>query len=147
MTRFELPDDLMFNVGRVGDPVAYARERKPAAWLLLTGAEFAADGGVSFDHVKGTGVVSANVISDPPRILNLDLARKHVEVLDELPRPTLITCRMGPRSSAVAYMYAGLRANAAPADVIAAAKDAGAPFAGNAELEAWVVDAMTTLAK
>lgn len=147
MSRFALPDDLMFNVGRVGEPVAYARERNAAAWLLLTGAEFSADGGVSIEQVEATGVVSANIISDPPRTLTLDLARKHVAALDELPRPTLITCRMGPRSSAVAYMYAGLRANAAPADVIAAAKDVGAPFVGNAELEAWVVDAMTTLAK
>ena len=30
--------------------------------------------------------------------------------LDSLPRPTLVTCRAGPRSSALVYLYAGLKA-------------------------------------
>jgi len=148
MADFTFPDDLMFNRGRITDPQAYARERGCASWLCLTGEEFAAmEGGMSYEQVKAAVPASANVISDPPRTLDLDLARRHVAALDELPRPTLVTCRMGPRSSAAAYMYAGLRAGAAPADVIAAAEDDGAPFVASEEYKAWVIAAIEALSE
>lgn len=147
MPPFTLPAELMFNTGRIADPDAYARERGCAAWLCLTGDEFAAmEGGISYAQVASAAPVSAQVVSDPPRTLDLDLARRHVLALDALPRPTLISCRMGPRSSAVAYMYAGLRAGASPDDVIAAAEDAEAPFAASDDLKAWVRRAMLALA-
>src|SRR5687767_3667847 len=116
---FELPKDLSFNTQKVADPIELARERNAASWLLLTGVEFASMGGVSYAQVQAAVPVSANVISDPPRVLDLELARQHVAALDNLPRPTLVTCRQGPRSSAVAYMYAGLRSGADPAEVLA----------------------------
>ena len=46
--------------------------------------------------------------------------------LDRLPRPTLVTCRTGPRSSAMVYLYAGLRAGASADEVLARA-DAPTP--------------------
>src|SRR5688572_3764152 len=125
---FELPDDLLFNRGPVLDPAAYAQEVKCASWLYLNGPEFAQmDGGISYAQVEAAVPASANVISDPPRVLNLDLAREHIRALDDLPRPTLVTCRAGPRASAVVYLYAGLRSGARPDEVLAAVDRDGAP--------------------
>ena len=62
-------------------------------------------------------VDSRNVISDPPREMTMELARRQLAALDELRRPTLVTCRTGPRSSALIYLYAGLRSGASGDEV------------------------------
>jgi len=143
---FQLPDDLSFNTQKIADPPAFARERNAASWLYLNGQEFESmEGGMSYAQVQASVPQSANVISDPPRVLDLELARQHVEALDRLPRPTLVTCRQGPRSSAVAYMYAGLRAGAEPAEVLSAAEAAGAPFTKFEDYKAWVAESMAAL--
>jgi hypothetical protein len=49
-----------------------------------------------------------------------------------------VTCRKGPRSSALVYLYAGLKAGASADEVIARAEADDAPFAGSEELENWV---------
>lgn len=146
MTDFQLPDGLLFNRGPIADPAAYAEDVECASWLCLTGQEFAAmDGGMSFDAVREAVPVAANVISDPPRTLDLDLARRHVEALDELPRPTLVSCRAGPRASAVVYMYAGLKAGASPDDVVAAVERDRAPCASMDEYKIWIADSIRSL--
>jgi hypothetical protein len=100
MGHFESPTDLTFNRGLIADPEAFAREANAASWLFLCGEEFAEmDGGMSYASVQAAVPESANVVSDPPRVLDTDLARKQVAALDQLPRPTLVTCRVGPRSS------------------------------------------------
>ena len=70
--------------------------------------------------------------------MDMEIARRHMAALDELPRPTLVTCRTGPRSSAVVYLYAGLEAGASADEVLACAETDGAPFTGSDELKAWV---------
>lgn len=146
MAGFQLPDDLRFNRGAIEDPSAYAKESASASWLFLVGDEFASmPGGMSYDQVQQAVESSARVVSDPPRVLDLDLARQHVEALDHLPRPTLISCRTGPRASAVAYMYAGLQLGAAPDDVLAAADQANAPFCAFMEYREWVRSSMESL--
>jgi hypothetical protein len=146
MARFELPRDITFNNGKVADPSAFARERQAASWLCLTGEEFAGmEGGTSYAQVERAVGRSLNVISDPPRVLDLELARRHVAALDELPRPTLVTCRTGPRASAVAYLYSGLRAGAAPDEVLAEAERQGAPFCKLDDVKAWVRESLETL--
>jgi protein tyrosine phosphatase (PTP) superfamily phosphohydrolase (DUF442 family) len=100
---------------------------------------------MSYAQVQEAVPVSARVISDPPLELNIDLARQHVAALEELPRPTLISCRTGPRASAVAYMYAGLKAGAAADDVIAAAEHDAAPFCAFPAYKEWVRSSMETL--
>jgi hypothetical protein len=146
MADFVAPADLLYNNGPITDPAAYAEQTGCASWLCLTGPEFAAmDGGMSYDAVVAAVPHSVNVISDPPRELSVDLARRNVAALDELPRPTLVTCRAGPRSSAVVYMYGGLKAGAAAEDVVAAAERDGAPCAAVAECKAWIVESMTAL--
>ncbi|HEX6711825.1 MAG TPA: hypothetical protein VF066_00520 [Thermoleophilaceae bacterium] len=52
--------------------------------------------------------------------------------------PALVTCRKGPRSSALVYLYAGLRDGTAAEDVLRQAEEDGAPFAQSDELKAWV---------
>ena len=104
------------------------------------------DGGMSYEQVQAAVPEAERVISDPPRELTFDLARQHIAALDRLPRPTLVTCRAGPRSSAVAYLYAGLRAGASADDVLAAADADNAPFTGNDELRAFVSQGLTELA-
>jgi len=102
MAEFEVPADLAFNRGPIADPDGFARERDAASWLYLCGEEFAAmDGGMSYSQVQAAVPTSENIISDPPRTLDMELARRHVDALDRLPRPTMVTCRAGPRSSAV----------------------------------------------
>jgi len=147
MGDFTLPDDLSFNRGPIADPEAFAHDAGAASWLYMCGDEFAAmEGGMSYSQVQAAVPESENVISDPPRELTFDLAREHIAALDRLPRPTLVTCRAGPRSSAVAYLYAGLRAGASADDVLAAADADNAPFAANDDLRAFVTQGLTELA-
>jgi hypothetical protein len=146
MAEFKLPNDLMFNRGRIEDPLAYPKERGAKSWLFIVGEEFGAmPGGMTYQQVEQAVEHSARVISDPPRVLNLDLAEQHVKALDDLPRPTLVSCRTGPRASAVAYMYAGLKADADPEDVIRAAEKDEAPFCKFDEYKDWVRDSMKKL--
>lgn len=146
MADFESPKDLEFNRGPIADPEAFARDANAASWLFLCGDEFAAmEGGMSYASVKAAVPESANIVSDPPRVLDMELARQHVAALDELPRPTLVTCRVGPRSSAVVYLYAGLRAGASADEVLARAEADGAPFARSDELKAWVTQGLAEL--
>lgn len=148
MPDFELPANLKYNRARIEDPAAYVKEAGCTSWLYLVGDEFASmPGGMSYAQVQQAIGQSARVISDPPRILDLDLAYKHVEALDALPRPTLISCRVGPRASAVAYMYAGLRAGAAPDEVLAKAQADEAPFCAFPEYVEWVRVSIETLRK
>jgi hypothetical protein len=147
MAQFETLDDLRFNRGLIEDPKAFAEGADAASWLFLCGEEFAAmEGGMSYDSVQAAVPESANVVSDPPRVMDMDLARQHVAALDALPRPTLVTCRVGPRSSAVVYLYAGLRSGAGADEVLARAEADGAPFAGSDELKAWVAQGLDELA-
>jgi hypothetical protein len=146
MAGFQLPGDLKFNRSRIDDPLAYARESGVRSWLFIVGDEFASmPGGMSYSQVQQAVEHSARVVSDPPRVLDLDLARRHVAALDSLPRPTLVSCRAGPRSSAVAYMYAGLKAGAAPEEVIRAAELDDAPFCAFEEYKDWVRSSMLSL--
>jgi hypothetical protein len=146
MADFEGPTELVYNRGPVTDPAALAQEAGAASWLFLCGDEFAAmEGGIDYASVQAAVPESINVVSDPPRVFDMDLARRNVQALDQLPRPTLVTCRAGPRSSALVYLYAGLRAGA-PADEVLARADAdGAPFCGNDELRAWVTQGLAEL--
>src|SRR6188472_433925 len=146
MPGFQTPTGLMNNRGPIADPEALARERGAASWLYLCGEEFASmEGGMSYADVQRAVPVSANVVSDPPTPLDLDLARRQLEALDELPRPTLVTCRTGPRSSALIYLYAGLRAGASADDVLARADADGAAFVQSDELCGWVAEGLEQL--
>jgi len=146
MRDFKLSKDLSFNRGLIEDPVSYLEEAGCDSWLFLVGEEFSKmEGGISYEQVKEATPNSANVISDPPRELTLELARQHVEALDSLPRPTLISCRTGPRASAVAYMYSGLKEGADPDEVLAAAERDNAPFVQSEEYKEWVRSSIETL--
>lgn len=146
MTDFSSPTDLVYNRGAVSDPEAFVRENGAASWLFLCGEEFAAmEGGMSYASVEAAVPESANVVSDPPRVLDMDLARRQIAALDQLPRPTLVTCRVGPRSSALVYLYAGLQAGASADEVIQRAEADGAPFVKSDELKAWVAEGLREL--
>jgi protein tyrosine phosphatase (PTP) superfamily phosphohydrolase (DUF442 family) len=146
MIEFETPTELMNNRGLIGDPEAFAREKRAASWLYLCGEEFASmEGGMSYADVERSVPVSANVVSDPPTPLDLDLAREQIDALDGLPRPTLVTCRTGPRSSALIYLYAGLQAGASAEDVFARAEADDAAFMQSDELRAWVANGLEQL--
>jgi hypothetical protein len=146
MTDFETPADLMNNRGLIADPEAFAREKGAASWLFLCGEDFASmEGGMSYADVERAVPAAANVVSDPPVQLDLDLARKQIEALDGLPRPTLVTCRTGPRSSALIYLYAGLQTGASAEDVLARAEADDAAFVKSDELRAWVADGLEQL--
>jgi hypothetical protein len=146
MADFQSPTDLKFNRGPIADPQAFARDADAASWLFLCGEDFAAmEGGMSYNSVQAAVEESANIVSDPPQVLDMDLARQHVAALDQLPRPTLVTCRTGPRSSAVIYLYSGLRAGATADEVLARAEADNAPFTGSDDLKAWVAQGLAEL--
>lgn len=146
MAGFSKPADLIHNRGAISDPAAFARDADAASWLYLCGEEFASmDGGMSYDQVQAAVPESANVISDPPRVMDMDLARRQIAALDGLPRPTLVTCRTGPRSSALVYLYSGLRSGASTDEVLAAGKEDNAPFYGSEELRDWVAQGLAEL--
>ena len=146
MAGFDTPTDLTHNRGLIADPEAFAREKGAASWLYLCGEEFASmEGGMSYADVERSVPVSANVVSDPPTPLDLDLARRQIEALEGLPRPTLVTCRTGPRSSALIYLYAGLRAGASADEVLGRAEADDAPWVRSNELRAWVAEGLEQL--
>lgn len=145
MTDFALPDDLAYNRGPVTDPAALAEEVGAASWLFLCGEEFAAMGGLTFAEVEASVGQCENVVSDPPVVLDLEIARRQVAALDRLPRPTLVTCRAGPRASATVYLYAGLRSGATAEAVLAAAEADDAPFATVDEYRAFVSEGLAQL--
>ncbi len=146
MAEFPTPADLTFNRGPISDPADFAREADAASWLYLCGEEFASmPGGMAYADVQAAVGESANVVSDPPRVMDMELARKQIAALDQLPRPTLVTCRAGPRSSAIVYLYAGLKAGATPDEVLARAEEDAAPFAGSDELRNWVEQGLAEL--
>lgn len=73
---FETPLDLTFNRGLIADPEAFARDAKAASWLYLCGEDFAAvEGGMSYADVQAAVTDSANIVSDPPVVLDMELAR------------------------------------------------------------------------
>ena len=146
MAGFETPTDLKFNRGLIDDPEAFARDSNAASWLFLCGEDFAAmEGGMSYASVQAAVPESVNIVSDPPRVLDADLAREQIAALDQLPRPTLVTCRTGPRSSALVYLYAGLRASATADEVLARAEADDAPFIRSDELRSWVAQNLEEL--
>ncbi|HTH63191.1 MAG TPA: hypothetical protein VL563_00810 [Gemmatimonadales bacterium] len=146
MTGFALPADLAYNRGLIEDPGAYAKAGGFRSWLYLVGDEFAAmPGGMSYAQVQAAVPSSARVVSDPPRVLSVELARQHIAALDTLPRPTLVSCRTGPRGSAVAYLYAGLKRGATYDEVLAAAEREQAPFCASAEIKEWLRTSLETL--
>ena len=146
MNQFELPEELKYNNGFIKNPDTYLKDKGCTSWLYLVGEEFSQmENGMSYRQVQEATPHCANVISDPPQILNLDLAREHVIALDSLPRPTLISCRTGPRASAVAYMYSGLRLGADPDEVIATAEKDNAPFTKFDEYKNWVRSSIESL--
>jgi len=146
MKNFQLLNGLHFNRGLIQNPATYLKDVGCASWLYLVGEDFAKmEGGMSYDEVQAATPHSINVISDPPRVLNLDLAKQHVEALDSLPRPTLISCRTGPRASAVAYMYSGLKLGAEPDEVLIMAEKDQAPFIQFEEYKEWVRSSIKSL--
>ena len=146
MGEFPTPADLTFNRGPIEDPSSFARDAGAASWLYLCGEEFASmPGGMSYEDVQSSVPESANVVSDPPREMTMDLAREQIAALEQLPRPTLVTCRAGPRSSALVYLYAGLKAGATSEEVLARADADAAPFAGSDEPRGWVKQGLAEL--
>lgn len=146
MSEFQAPVDLKHNRGAIADPEAYAKEFGAASWLYLCGEEFAAmEGGMSYAQVEEAVPESVNIVADPPHPFDMDVARRGVAALDELPRPTLVTCRTGPRSSALLYLYSGLRSGASADEVIARAEADQAPFAQADPLKAWVRQGLAEL--
>jgi hypothetical protein len=146
MTELTELQALRNNRGLIADPAAFARDAEAASWLYLCGEAFAAtEGGMSYADVQAAVGQSVNIVSDPPVAMTMSLARQHIEALDQLPRPTLVTCRTGPRSSAVMYLYAGLRADATEREVLARAEVDGASFLQSEELVAWVKQGLAEL--
>jgi hypothetical protein len=146
VTEFQSPSDLTHNRELIADPAAFAHDAGAASWLYLCGEEFAGmEGGMSFAEVQAAVPDSVNLIADPPRPFDMEVARRGVAALDELPRPTLVTCRTGPRSSALVYLYAGLRAGASAEEVLARAESDNAPFVGAEPLRAWVAQGLAEL--
>jgi hypothetical protein len=140
-------EGMIYNRGLIEDPAGFAREHGAVSWLYLCGEEFASmDGGMSYEQVEAAVPASANVVSDPPVELDMDLARRQIAALDALPRPTLVTCRTGPRSAALTYLYAGLKSGASSEEVLARAEHDGAPFAGSEEIRAWIAQGLDELA-
>jgi hypothetical protein len=146
LSEFQGPTDLTHNRGLIDDPKSFAKDAGAASWLYLCGEEFAAmEGGMSYSDVQEAVPESANLIADPPRPFDMDVARRGVAALDELPRPTLVTCRTGPRSSALVYLYSGLRSGASADEVLARAEADGAPFTQAEPLKAWVAQGLAEL--
>src|SRR5258706_9901049 len=121
MGDFEVPNDITFNRGLIADPKAFAKDFGAESWLYLNGEAFASmEGGMSFAQAQDAVSEAENIVTDSGE-LTVDFAREHMAAIDRLPRPTLVTCRVGPRSSALVYLYAGLHSGATAEQVLARA--------------------------
>lgn len=139
MTGSGTHDGMTYNRGLIEDAAGFARDHDAASWLYLCGEDFAAmEGGMSYEQVEAAVPHAANVVSDPPVAMTMELAREQLAALEALPRPTMVTCRTGPRSSALVYLYSGLRSGTGVDDVLRVAEENGAPFVKSDELRAWV---------
>lgn len=148
VTGFRHPNDLIHNTALIADPAIFAEGAGAASWLYLCGEEFATmEGGMTYADVQSAVPESTNLIADPPHPFDMDVARRGIAALDRLPRPTLVTCRTGPRSSAMTYLYAGLRSGASADDVLARAEADGAPFIRSEPLKAWVRQGLAQLSE
>jgi hypothetical protein len=137
---------LSHNRALIAEPAAFADEGGAASWLYLCGEEFGATkGGMSYSDVQAAVPESVNIVADPPSPFDMDVARRGVAALDALPRPTLVTCRTGPRSSALVYLYAGLRSGVSADEVLARADADAAPFTESEALKAWVTQGLAEL--
>jgi hypothetical protein len=146
MVDMQSPVDLVHNRELIVDPTIFAQQASGASWLYLCGEEFAAvEGGMSFDDVRAAVPEAENLIADPPHPFDMEVARRGVEALDRLPRPTIVTCRTGPRSSALIYLYTGLRSGASADEVFARAEADNAPFMQAGPLREWVAQALGQL--
>ncbi|HTN80065.1 MAG TPA: hypothetical protein VMK16_10355 [Acidimicrobiales bacterium] len=146
MSDFPTPEGLVFNRALISDPAAFAKEASAASWLYLCGEDFASmEGGMSFADVEAAVDTPVQIVADPPIPFDMEMLRRVVDEIDELPRPTLVTCRTGPRSSAAVYVYAGLQAGATPDAVLARAEADDAPFCKSEQLKALVRDGLTQL--
>jgi hypothetical protein len=146
MSEFPSPTGLVHNRELIADPAAFAEEADAASWLYMCGAEFATmPGGMSYADVEAAVPESVNLVADPPREFDMGVARRGVAALDALQRPTLVTCRTGPRSSALIYLYAGLKSGASADEVLARAEADGAPFVQAEPLKAWVAQGLAEL--
>jgi hypothetical protein len=131
MADFKAPSDIIFNHGPIANPEAFARDAGAKSWVFLCGEEWAAhEKGMSFAQVQAAVPESENIVADPPEPFDMNAARTILAAIDRMPRPTLVTCRIGPRSSAAVYLYAGLQSGASAAEVLAQADADGAPFVG-----------------
>jgi hypothetical protein len=130
---------MTYNRGLIDDPAGFAREHGAASWLYLCGEDFASmEGGMAYEQVQAAVPDSANVVSDPPVAMSMDLAREQIAALRSLPQPALVTCRTGPRSSALVYLYAGLKSHTPADEVLQQAEHDDALFTRSDELKAWV---------
>jgi hypothetical protein len=145
VAEFESPTDLSFNRGLIEDPEAVAREAGAASWLYLCGEEFASMEGDVVCRRRGGGSGVGQRRVRPAASMDLDLARRQVAALDRLPRPTLVTCRVGPGSSALRLPVRRPRAGAGPDEVLARARADRAPFVSLDELESWVAQGLREL--
>ncbi|HSV39540.1 MAG TPA: hypothetical protein VLI04_12350 [Nocardioidaceae bacterium] len=139
---------MTFNRGLIADPAEFAREAEAASWLYLCGEEFASmDGGMSYADVQEAVPVARNIVADPPVHLSMELAREELAALAELPRPVLVTCRSGHRSSALVYLFAGLKHGSSAAEVLAQGRADNAPWVDNEILMGWVALGLAELAQ
>ena len=128
MADSESSADLTFNRGLID----------AASCLLLCSDDFAAvERGMTNARVQAAVAETAWIVSDPPKVLDIDLARQLIAALDRLPRPTLVACRTRPGSSALVYLSSGLKAGAQTDDVRARANADDAPLARSDEITAW----------
>ncbi|HMK10249.1 MAG TPA: hypothetical protein VK461_01570 [Acidimicrobiales bacterium] len=146
MGDFPTPEGLTFNRGLIPDPAAFATQASAVSWLYLCGEDFASmEGGMSYADVEAAVEQSVNIVADPPIPFDIDMLRRLVAEIGTLPRPTLVTCRTGPRSSAAVYVYAGLQAGATADEVLARAEADDAPFCKSEQLKALVREGLTQL--
>ena len=146
MTDFETPTDLMNNRGLIADPEAFAREKGAASWLFLCGEEFASRRAACRTQTSSAPCPWRRMSSRTRRFSSTSTSpASRSRRSTACPGRPLVTCRTGPRSSALIYLYAGLQAGASAEDVFARAEADDAAFVKSDELRAWVADGLEQL--
>lgn len=130
-----------------GNPIPLPLGQKAKGWLSLIPRDRykPENGSAPTDPVSLSPSVSFGdtaFISVEVDALSLPLADSLCRSLDDLPRPTLVSCMSGSRATAVSRMYLARSRGVGAEEVISVAEKKNEPWAKNAKLVAWIKECL-----
>eukprot|EP00518_Triparma_eleuthera_P007455 CAMPEP_0182469546 /NCGR_PEP_ID=MMETSP1319-20130603/17250_1 /TAXON_ID=172717 /ORGANISM="Bolidomonas pacifica, Strain RCC208" /LENGTH=757 /DNA_ID=CAMNT_0024669863 /DNA_START=121 /DNA_END=2394 /DNA_ORIENTATION=- len=131
-----------------GNPIPRDLAEKAKSWLSLVPQDKYAptDGSDPTDPVSLSPSIAKggiSFISVEADALSLSLADSLCRCLDDLPRPTLVSCMSGARATAVSRMYLARRRGVRAEEVLSTAEEKKEAWVRNAKLVTWMKECLS----